>query len=75
MAVDVWWSAERQVLIVLNLCCGSYDNTEGISAKLRAHGIGVLDADSDPIYGGGADAHLLANATFSFFLALEKKLG
>ena len=58
--------------IVLNLCCGSYDNTEGISAKLRAHGIGVLDADSDPIYGGGADAHLLANATFSFFLALVR---
>ncbi|KAL3930081.1 MAG: hypothetical protein SGPRY_001686 [Prymnesium sp.] len=58
--------------IVINLFSGPYNNPNGISACLRSKGVGVLDVDSSPEYGGGRIADLTCNATFNFLVTLIK---
>ena len=58
--------------IVIHLCSGNYDNPNGISALLRAAGVGVLDIDNHAQYGGGESANLLNNGVFNFIWQLVR---
>lgn len=50
--------------IVINLCSGPYDNKEGVSTKLRSKGVGVINVDNDPEYGGGYYADINVDYIF-----------
>eukprot|EP00310_Coccolithus_braarudii_P008799 CAMPEP_0183372832 /NCGR_PEP_ID=MMETSP0164_2-20130417/109616_1 /TAXON_ID=221442 /ORGANISM="Coccolithus pelagicus ssp braarudi, Strain PLY182g" /LENGTH=51 /DNA_ID=CAMNT_0025549601 /DNA_START=8 /DNA_END=160 /DNA_ORIENTATION=+ len=43
---------------ILHLCSGDYNNPNGISALLRAAGMGVIDIDSNDEYGGSISGNL-----------------